>query len=182
MIGYAYAAGESAGLPQFEVEHYTAQTFWAVISFVVLLILLHRFVLPRFQKLLDERSRMVQEELEQAAEQRKQAEFSAAEYRAKLDAAEAEVQAMVRKSREEEYRHHDEVMAELKLEMERKKASFMEEVEFSKQQALKDIRHAATDIAMTATEKLIAKHVSEDDVEHMVDEAIHDIESGKRKH
>ena len=54
-------------MPQFDPTHFPSEIIWTLISFALLFVLLKWLVLPRLVRLIEARTRMIREEMEQAA-------------------------------------------------------------------------------------------------------------------
>lgn len=171
---YASAAAEqsSAGMPQFDANFFTSQFFWAVFSFLVLLGLLMKYVLPALGEILDERGNKIAKDISSAEAQRKEAEEMLAKYKQDLASANQEAVKVVEEARVTANSLKEKALSELDEELAKKKASALEEIEQLKRQTMAEISDLAIDVAMLATEKLVAKKVTKTDANKMVTEAV----------
>ncbi|MBF0285726.1 MAG: F0F1 ATP synthase subunit B [Magnetococcales bacterium] len=176
MIAEAYAAaaehGSSSGLPQFNSSTFTSQGFWAIVSFVVLLLLLKKYVIPGITDVLDARARQIQEDLESAATRNKEAEKLLNEHRIKLNTAMESAARTVEEAARDASRVREQALADLEQEMAKKKILAMEEIEQAKRKAVVELKSVAAEAAILATEKLIGKHMTQEDADQMVNEAL----------
>ncbi|MBF0137940.1 MAG: F0F1 ATP synthase subunit B [Magnetococcus sp. DMHC-1] len=178
MISIAHAAEEAAqhaqasGLPQFNVVNFSSQIFWTVVSFLVLLYLLTRFVIPAINSILDARSRSIEDDLKQAKSSREEAEKVLASYRKELNAARQEAAKIIDQARQETARQREQNKADLEQELAKKKSAAMEEIEQAKRHALDEIKEAAVELTISATQKLIGKSVSKTDANKMVEQVL----------
>lgn len=169
------AAGEvhaSGGLPQFDSSKFSSQMFWTVASFVILMTLLKKFVIPAIGNVLDARGKSIEDDLSSAKNLRTEADKVLTEYRAKLNEAQAEAAKTVDSARLEALAVRDRAASDLDSELNKKKEGAMAEIEQAKRKALEEVKTMAADIAMLATEKLITKKVTKTDANKMVTEAI----------
>lgn len=164
LIGTAMAAAGGAGIPQFQTEYFSAQLFWAVLSFLLLLYLLRRFVFPVIEKTLDERTETIHQQLEAVIEKKKQAESLLLEYRQQLVGIEMERKQMLLDVEKEIIVIQDKRLHEIRDYHARCKQSLLEEVDYAKHQAKKEISNIAVDLALIATEKLIKQRPIRSDV------------------
>ncbi|MDX8387215.1 MAG: hypothetical protein R8M46_01590 [Ghiorsea sp.] len=173
----AYAAGEiGTGLPQFNQEHFSSQIFWAVISFIILLLLLYRYVLPVLSQVLNDRAKRIKADLDNAQKQREDAEQLLLTYQQQLAKAHQHARKIIDQA-------HSKIIAEQRLlqhefekKIQRHKDDFKIELAYAKTKALKDIHNIAVSIAITATSKLIAHRVTKEEADQMVILAIKDLE------
>jgi len=175
MIANAYAAAEghaqSSGLPQFDSSVFGSQIFWTVVSFLLLMFLLNRFVIPAINDILDNRSRKIQDDLDNAAKAKKEAEQLMIAYKGQLDSAREMAASTMEEARQDANRHREQAVLELNDELSKKKNAALEEIDRAKRRAMDEVRTAAVDVAMMATEKLIAKSVTKTEADAMVHEA-----------
>ncbi|MBF0622360.1 MAG: F0F1 ATP synthase subunit B [Magnetococcales bacterium] len=166
------AAGVGGGLPQFDTSTFASQGFWTVVSFVILMFLMVKHVIPAINDILDARSKSIEGEIGKAKNMREDAEKTLADYRKKLKAASQEATQTIESARQDANRQREESLAEVDKEIAKKRDSATEQIELAKRQAMEEIQTMAVDIAMLATEKLIAKSVTKTDANKMVTEAI----------
>lgn len=186
MIGVALAAAaeqaheaSGGGLPQFDSSSFTSQMFWAALSFAILMFLLNKYVLPGIADVLDARSSKIKDDLDSAEKMRKEANAVLADYRTQLAEARQSAGKILDESRLEAARNKDQSIADLNAELSKKKNAALEEIEQAKRKSLAEVQSAAVEIAILATEKLIAKSVQVDDANQMVAESIKAIAAEK---
>jgi len=176
MIDAAWAAEQGgSGMPQFQTEYFSSQLFWAIISFFILFYLLNRFIFPVVNRLLDERAEYMRQEIETATEMRKEAEQAAAEHRQMLEEIRQGAQKVMDEVRQESLHYRDKAIASIHEEHHKRKGELFAEIEFAKRKALDDIRSVAVELSIAATEKVIGRHVGQDETEMAVDELIREL-------
>jgi len=173
---FAQTGNSSAGLPQFDPGFFAPQIFWEAVTFLILLYLMAKFILPKINKLLDQRASVIQENLDTAARDRQESERLLAMYQQKLDTLHKEAAAILTQARKEVTEHHARSMHQFEEETQRKKQIFRTELEFAKQQAMKEIRNLSAEAAILAAEKLIEKKVDTDDARRIVEDVIREID------
>ncbi|MEO5340567.1 MAG: F0F1 ATP synthase subunit B [Magnetococcus sp. MYC-9] len=183
MISSAYAATEvhakSSGLPQFDSSVFASQIFWTVVSFLLLMYLLQRYVMPAINDILDNRGRKIGDDLQHAEKARQEAEALLASCHAQVERAQQMAATTLDEARMEAAAIRDQALAELNEELAKKRASALEEIDRGRVAAMAEVRQAAVEIAMLATEKLIAQSIPRSKAEGMVDEALDHLERNK---
>jgi len=172
-------------MPQFELSFFPSEIFWTLVSFALLFVLLRWLVLPRLTAILNARTSLIEEEIEQAKRQYLEAEQLRLDYQKQLDAASEDARRMFDESEARVRQRHKQLMDEWKVDMKRREAAFREESEMTRQRALREIRAEAADMVVDATEKLIHEHVDAQEAEAMLNEAIAELDSSGanlRKH
>jgi F-type H+-transporting ATPase subunit b len=190
-IGNAYAAateaaGEHAagggGLPQFDTNYFSSQIFWTIVSFVILMVLLRKYVIPAVTNVLDARSQKIKNDLSSAEQLHKDAEETLARYRKDLAAANQEAAGIIDQTQKEAAKRREQALKELDEELLKKKNAATEQIEQAKRQAMAEVKQAVVDATIMATEQLIRKTVTPDDANQLVDDAIKSIGDGKALH
>jgi len=163
-------------MPQFDVSFFPSEIFWTLVSFALLFGLLKWLVLPHLTAILEQRTRVIEEEIEQARRQREEAEGLRVDYQRQLDAASEDARRLFEESEARVRRKHREMMDEWKLDMKRREAAFHEEAEASRQRAIRAIRADAAEMVVDATEKLLHEHMGKHEAEQALNEAIAELE------
>jgi len=166
-------------MPQFDVSFFPSEIFWTLVSFALLFGLLKWLVLPRMTAILDQRTRVIEAEIEQAKRQREEAENLRLDYQKQLDAASGDVHRMFVESEARVRRKHQQMMDEWKIDMKRRQTAFHEEAEATRQRALREIRAEAAEMVVDATEKLLHSHMDEHEAEQALNEAIAELEQAE---
>lgn len=173
MIDAAWAAEQgSSGMPQFQTEYFSSQLIWAIISFAILFYLLNRFVLPVVNRLLDERSEHIRQEIETGEKLRQAGEKAMEEHHLLLEQLQRDAQKIMQEVRMESLKCRDEAIARINEEHNKRKQELYADIEFARQRALKDLRTISVDVAIAAAEKVMSNHIDPHETETAVDEAI----------
>ena len=156
---------------------YEAET-WVAVAFVVFLLLVwragaHRSILAS----IDERGTKVSQELEEARRLKSEAQALLTEYQRKQREAEAEAAAIIAQAKTEA----QEIAAEAKTRMEDfvTRRTKMAEVKIAQAevQALADVRAAAADAAVRASEKILSETVKGKVADDLISAAIRDVKT-----
>ncbi|MBF0370762.1 MAG: F0F1 ATP synthase subunit B [Magnetococcales bacterium] len=183
MISIAHAAEGASGLPQFDSSTFSSQFFWTVASFIVLVVLLKKYVIPAINDILDARGKQIGDDMDNAEKLRKEADKVLAEYQEKLSMAGETAAKTIEAARMDAARFREDAHNKLEAELGKKKEAALAEIEQTKQKAMADVKNTAVDVAMLATEKLISKAVTKTDANKMVQAALEQLKSdGKQLH
>lgn len=180
MIAEAYAstgaaaghAAATSGLPQFETSVFVSQIFWTVVSFVLLMGLLQKYVLPAIVTILDSRSSRIADDLQKAEQSRKEAERLMTNYQGQLVAARQMAAKAMEEAHQEAARYRDQALEDLNQELAKKKNAALLEIEQAKQRAMDDVRLTVVELSMQVAERLIVKTMQPEDANRMVQDAL----------
>ncbi|OSM06204.1 putative ATP synthase F0 subunit beta [Magnetofaba australis IT-1] len=153
--------------------------FWVIVSFVALLFLLRKYVVPAVNDVLDARAKRISDEIEAAENSRKEAERLLEEHRTQLAEARANINQMMEQAQKDATANREKAMAELDADLSKKKDAAMAEIDTARKKAMSEIRGVAVDVAMEVAEKLIAKSVDKKQAESLANEAIEKIGEAK---
>lgn len=162
-------------MPQFDTTFFSSQIFWTIISFVVLYLVLGRWILPRITAILNQRTEAIKSEIEDARQQREEVEELKLDYAEKLAAIDEEAKKIFDASEKRVQERRKQLMDEWNEEMERKKRDFHEEAEVARQKAINDIRSQSADLVVEAAEKVIHQRLDEADAKKILEETIEDM-------
>ncbi|RMH61870.1 MAG: ATP synthase F0 subunit B [Zetaproteobacteria bacterium] len=168
-------------MPQFDTAHFPSEIAWTLISFAALLFLCRRYVLPRIVAAIEERARMIREDLEQARAARQQAERQRREYEQRLRTIEREARRRLEEAEDRIRQQRALAMREWQAEMKRRERDFHEDLSLAKQQALREIRQHTADLVAEATERLLRREVNEEELAATVEEMLRDLRADEQR-
>jgi F-type H+-transporting ATPase subunit b len=166
------AAHEKAPFPPFQKEHFASQLVWLVLSFVVLYVLLWKFVLPRVALILAARRARIESDLAEAAKAKAESEAALAHYEKSLADARANAQAIAAKTHQELAARSEARRKELEAGLAAKLADAEKKIEATKTAAMKNVRGIAIDTVGAIVERLTGAAPAKPAVERAVDQAI----------
>ncbi len=158
-----------AAFPPFDPTYFASQLFWFAISFVLLYVLLSRFVLPRIGGAIEERRDRIADNLDAAAEMKAQADETVKAYEKELADARARAQAVAAEAKAEADKKIAEATREADAELDAKLAEGEERIRKTREKALGEVRSIAAGAAADAAGRLADLEVSRTDAEKAVD-------------
>ena len=167
--GVAVEDHGSGGLPQLEAADWAPQLVWLLISFALLYVMMSRVALPKIGEVIEARRDKIADDLDRAAELKKDAEEALKAYEQSLAEARTKAHGIATDTRDKVKAETDQLKADndavLAKQMENAEARINE----TKQAALANVRNIATDTAQVIVEKLIGKSVESSAVAAAVD-------------
>lgn len=151
-------------------------SFWAFIGLLIFLgIMVYVKVPGMITKALDGRADKVRDELEEARRLREEAQAVLADFRRKTQNADDEADAIISQAKSEAERMTQEAEAALEEMITRRTSAAEMRIAQAEAQALKEVRASATDIAIAASEKLLADQAKGATAASLIDNAIADV-------
>lgn len=150
-------------------------TWWAFIGLVVFLgIVVYLGVPKQITKMLDDKSKKIADDLDEAKRLREEAQALLAEYERKRQAAEDEAQEIVEAAKAEATRLTEEAQASLQDLITRRTKAVEEKISQAEAQAIADVRARSADIAVEAARMVLVEKMAEKG-DALVDQAIQDV-------
>jgi F-type H+-transporting ATPase subunit b len=148
-------------MPQLDLSTFPSQIFWLAVFFVVLYLLMAKLAMPKIERVIDERRRRIDTDLDKAGQMKTEAEAVIAAYEKALADARHQAQLTMKETGDKlaalaAKRQHQAgaVIAERTAVAEKRIAT-------AKSAALADLRGVAVDVARAAAAKLIGGTVDE---------------------
>ena len=149
--------------------------FWVAVGFVILVAAIFKPIARAAGSMLDARAERIKATLDEAARLREEAQHLLAEYQRKQRGAAQEAEDILTRAREEAARQAAEAQANLEATLTRRETLAREKIAQAEAEALRALRHAAADIAIEATRRLIAEHLADDRAGALIDDTIADL-------
>jgi F-type H+-transporting ATPase subunit b len=149
-----------------------------LITFLVMLAILARYVYPEVVRLAEARQRAIADQLREAERSRKQAEAFLKEAEGRLDEARKTAQGVIDAAAKSGEQLRQELRQKAEEESKRTVEAARKEIEAERDQAVRSVRSEVAGLVVLATEKVIGETL--DDARHrqLIDRAIQEVASG----
>lgn len=132
-----------------------------IINFVILFLLLRRFLYPPLLKMLDARKQRIADGLAAADVARREAEAERSRLMSQIDAERTEAQKRIAEASSQAERVKADILAEARREAEELKARSVAEAEAEKQRILGEAQKQIAELTMLATERVVRRGLDE---------------------
>lgn len=146
-----------------------------IINFIVLYLLLNRFVFPPLRRMLDERKQRIMEGLAAADVARREAEEERARLMAKLEEERAEAQRRIAQASSQAERVKQDILAEARREAEEIRVRAQAEAEAEKQRLLGEAQKQIAELALLATERVVRRGLDESVQKELIEDFLSDL-------
>ena len=131
-------------------------TFWVAISFFIFIGLLLYFKIPKkIKDSLENNINSIKKQIENAEKLKEEAKSILSEQEKKLGNSKKEIKSMIDRANEYSEKNIIEVNKEFHYQMENRKKNAEERMRQMKEQAIKDIKNASIEIAISSVEHLL---------------------------
>jgi F-type H+-transporting ATPase subunit b len=148
---------------------------WAIINFLILVVVLNKFLYKPVTKMLDDRKNEISNNLEHAEKSKQDAEKIKEEYALHLQNAKSEAQEIIARANKMGEETKNEIVNQAKAEAEKVSAKAQEEIRLEKAKALAELRDEVASLAVLAAGKILAKNIDIKDHEKMVKDFVKEV-------
>jgi len=152
-------------------------TVFAIIAFLILYWLLSKYAFGPLFSIMEQRRKLISEQLSTAEKSRKEAASSMAEQKAALDEARKEAYAIIEQARTTSTKQADEIVQSAKNEASRLKDDALKDIESEKNKAIAALRSEVGGISVKIASKIIEKQVDEKSQEQIVNQYLKEVGS-----
>jgi F-type H+-transporting ATPase subunit b len=157
---------------------FSSAEFWVAVAFVIFLAVLYYYGVPGYVlNSLDSRSKRIADELAEARRLREDAERLLKEFEAKRAAAQREAEEIVTTAREDAERLARESQERLAEFVRRRTAAAEAKIAQAEVQASAEVRAAAVDAAIRASEQVLRGEISGPSAEQFVKRSLGDVKA-----
>lgn len=136
---------------------------WTVITFLVLVTVLAKFVWRPLMEVLDRREKRIRESLEDAEKARREAERITKEYEEMVRKAREEAQGILAQGKARSEKMKEKMLQEAKEEAEKIRKDAEKRIRNEKEAALSEIREEVVSLSLYAASKIIEKNLTKED-------------------
>ena len=149
-----------------------------LITFLVMMVVLARWVYPEVVKLAEARQRTIAELLTEAEKSRAEAEASLKEAEAKLNEARKTAQSVIEAATKSGEQLRQELKQMAEEEAKRLTAAARKEIEAERERAIQSVRNEVAGLVIAATEKVIGETLDDAKHKQLIERAIAEVASG----
>lgn len=142
-------------MPQLDPANYSTQLFWLTVSFVILYVVLARFLLPRIQSVFDLRSRTVESDLTHAENLQTEAKRAQELYEKGLAETRTKSDAVISNAKDKVADTAAGRLAELEEILEKKLAESEESIVRAKKEVMGKLKPVASELAEKIVEVVL---------------------------
>ncbi len=170
------ASGAAGGDQPSLLQPDLGSVVWSIVLFVLLLVVLGKFVWPQILKGLQDRETKIREDLEQAQQANAQAQAALGEYEQKLAEARAESRQLLDQARADAEELRGKLTGQTEQEIARLRQQATDQIRLAKQQAVQDLYAKAADLTTDIAAKVLQREINEDDARRLVEQSMQQLD------
>ena len=159
-------------MPQFDPSSFASQLFWLVVTFAALYWVVAKIGIPRIGEVLEQRARVIQDDLDRAAQLKAETDQAIADYEAAMAAARDQAHEHMRKAQEEIKSVAEARTSELSAKVTQQISEAEERIANAKQAAMDSVTSIAADTARDVVGKLAELNPADGSVDAAVTQAL----------
>ena len=167
-VGHAEDHG-SSGMPQLNAADWAPQIVGLTLTFVFLYVMMARVALPRIATVLEERRDKIADDLDNAAQLKKETDDAIAAYEAALAEARTKATAIAADNRSKLNEEIEQMRSDMEAELATKAAEAEKQISSAKAAAMGNVRGVAIDVTEQIVQQLIGDDVGEAALAQSVD-------------
>jgi ATP synthase F0, B subunit len=152
---------------------------WSAVNIIILFILLKIFLFKPINKIMDERTRSIQEDIDSAKKSREEAEALKQEYADDINEAKAEAQKIIMKAHEDAEAEKAVILQKSQEEADQLVSDANKAIESKRKRVLAQAQTQIADLAIEAASKIIGENVDDEKNRRLVDQFLSEEEGGK---
>lgn len=153
--------------------------FWAVFNVIVLFILLRIFLFKPINKIRDERTRTIQNDLDSARKAKEEAEELRQQYEGSISDAKEQANQIMMKAHEDAESERAAIIRKSQEEADRIVADADKTIENERKRVLRQAQSEIADLAIEAASKIIGENVDDEKNRKLVDKFLSEEEGNK---
>ena len=159
-----------AGMPQLDSKYWFSQSFWLVLIFSILYLVLSKFFIPKIKDNLDNREKKIRENLEEAKEFSEQANKKILQYEKEISNAKKDVIKILSDSKKQIEKNLNKKKEEFEKELEKELIKAETEIQSFKKNSSENIKRIAEEISAKVIEDIAGEKLNESRIKSSVSE------------
>lgn len=153
----------------------TSTVFWSIIVFVILIIVLWKLVLKPVNNMITKRQEEIRGTIDDADRKSLEAGKYLEEQKKSIDKARLEAKKIINEGKEAARKIKDEIEGQASEKSKLMLESALTEIRSEKDRSINEVKDEMIDIALSASQKMISKSLSEEDHKKLIEESLKDL-------
>ena len=162
--------GAEEGMPQLNPEFWFSQTFWLILVFTILYLIIWKRILPKITDNLENRKKTISTDLEEAQNLKKLSEERYKEYKKLINDAKNESGKIISESKLKLDQDLNNKKMEMQKEIDREINEVEKEIKNFKKKSLESVSKISKEISSEVIKKILNTEVNESNLSAIVEE------------
>jgi len=153
----------------------TSTIFWSIVVFVILVIVLWKFVLKPVNNMISKRQEEIREKVDDADKKSLEAGKYLEEQKKSIDKSRIEAKKIIDEGKEAARKIKEEIENQASEKSKLMVEDALTEIRSEKDRSINEVKDEMVDIALSASQKMISKSLSEEDHKKLIEESLKDL-------
>lgn len=155
---------------------------WSTVVLIILLVAFGKYIMPKFNKVMDERAERIQGRMDEAQKAQNEAMAAKRQYEERLASAQTDAAQIRENARNEAARITKDARTRAEANAERITTNAQQEIEAQRRQALNSLKSEVGSLATELAGKIVGQELDNDGVQSaMIDSLLADVEADSAK-
>ncbi len=154
----------------------TSTIFWSIIVFVILVIVLWRFVLKPINNIMSKRQKEIRGKIDDADRRNTEAQKYLEEQKKSIDLSRAEAKRIINEGKDTAKKIKEEIKARAGEKSRAMIEGALEEIKSEKNRALNEVKNEIVEIALAASQKIVSKNLSTEEHKKLIEDSLKELE------
>lgn len=156
----------------------TSTIFWSIIVFVILVIVLWRFVFKPINNIISKRQEEVREKIDDADRRNTEAGKYLEEQKKNIDMSKIEARKIIDEGKDEAKKIKEEIEKKASEKSRAMIEGALEEIKNEKNRSLNEVKNEIVEIALAASQKIVSKSLSREEHKKLIEDSLKELEKG----
>lgn len=153
----------------------TSTIFWSIVVFVILVVVLWKFVLKPVNNMISKRQEEIREKIDDADRKSLDASKYLEEQKKSIDKSRIEAKKIIDEGKEAARKIKEEIESQASEKSKLMVEDALTEIRSEKDRSINEVKDEMVDIALSASQKMISKSLSEEDHKKLIEESLKDL-------
>ena len=153
----------------------TSTIFWSIVVFVILVVVLWKFVLKPVNNMISKRQEEIREKIDDADRKGLEASEYLEEQKKSIDKSRIEAKKIIDEGKEAARKIKEEIENQASEKSKLMLKDALTEIRSEKDRSINEVKDEMVDIALSASQKMISKSLSGEDHKKLIEESLKDL-------
>ncbi len=153
----------------------TSTIFWSIVVFVILVVVLWKFVLKPVNNMISKRQDEIREKIDDADKKSLEASKYLEEQKKSIDKSRIEAKKIIDEGKEAARKIKEEIESQASEKSKLMVEDALTEIRSEKDRSINEVKDEMVDSALSASQKMISKSLSEEDHKKLIEESLKDL-------
>lgn len=153
----------------------TSTIFWSIVVFVILVVVLWKFVLKPVNNMISKRQEEIRGKIDDADRKSLEANDYLEEQKKSIDKARGEAKKIIDEGKEAARKIKEEIEHQASEKSKLMVKDALTEIRSEKDRSINEVKDEMVDIALSASQKMISRTLSEEDHKKLIEESLKDL-------